>query len=175
MAWMEMMFAFRCTRKLIKRLGVPIETDPPAPTNLLGDWYANIFFTRHHRLIILVSERTLLPVFMPIRERKNLLPRFRDRLEELLIRLGIDAKNVSVELGRMQESTVAKTASPSVLGSMNDFSKSARVYFDMHDEVSLLDLELWIADTPCSPLGSPHGYGYPDKLTVELLSNPIDE
>jgi hypothetical protein len=53
---------------------------------------------------------------------------------------------------------------------MNDFAHMARVYIDMREEIRLLDLELWLADTPCGPLGKPRGYGYPDKETIRLLS-----
>jgi hypothetical protein len=54
----------RCTRKLLERLDVEASSVPLHPTNRLGDWYANLLFTGRARLIICVSERTLLPVFV---------------------------------------------------------------------------------------------------------------
>ncbi len=39
------MATFRCTAKLLKRLGIDSPEVTPAPQNALGDWYANILFT----------------------------------------------------------------------------------------------------------------------------------
>ena len=33
------------------------------PTTRLGDWYANLLFTKSQHLIVCVSERSLLPIF----------------------------------------------------------------------------------------------------------------
>ena len=58
------MLTIRCTRKLLERLDVEASSVPLHPTNRLGDWYADLLFTGRARLIICVSERTLLPVFV---------------------------------------------------------------------------------------------------------------
>jgi len=160
------MFSFKCTRKLIKRLGASVATHPPEATTRLGDWYGNVFFVRQHRLMLFVSDKALLPVFMPLRERDKLLPNFRSRLSTLLLQLGIEEWSVFKELAEMEEAVVAKTASPSVLGSMNDFAQSAKVYFKSYEGFSLLDLELWLAETPCGPLD----YRSPNQVAPELLA-----
>ncbi len=85
------MFTFRCTQKLIKRLDLSFISNPPYPTTQLGDWYGNVLFIRHHRLMMFVSDRSLLPVIVPIRERQNLLINFRARLSALLLQLGVEA------------------------------------------------------------------------------------
>ena len=60
------MVTLRCTQKLLRRLEV---TDKPAaPTPVLGDWYANILFSRPHQLVLCVSERSLLPVVLLAKE-----------------------------------------------------------------------------------------------------------
>ncbi len=141
--------------------------DPPQPTTHLGDWYGNVLFSVHHRLIIFVSEQSLLPVIMPLRERKQLLPSFRSRLSELLFHLDVSEKVVSLELAEMRSVSIARTANPSVLGTMNDFIKSAKIYIQMHEDFSLLDLELWLAETPCGP----KVYRYPNKLAPQLLAD----
>lgn len=160
------MFTFRCTQKLIKRLGLSVISTPPNPTTKLGDWYGNALFIKHHRLMMFVSDRSLLPVIMPIRERQNLLSNFRTRLSTLLLQLEVEERLVSGELNRMEEAVIAPTASPSVLGSMNDFTQNAKVYFQMHDDFRLLDLELWLAEAPCGPLG----YRSPNQVAPVLLA-----
>ncbi len=160
------MFSFRCTGRLIDKLQVSVEVNPPQPTNRLGDWYGNVLFSGHHRLIIFVSEQSLLPVIMPLRERTQLLPSFRSRLSELLFHLSVTEKAVSLELAEMREVSIANTSSPSVLGTMNDFIRSAKMYIQMHDDFGLLDIELWLADTPCGP----KVYRFPNKLAPQLLA-----
>jgi len=160
------MFSFRCTRKLIKRLGAPVVLQPQSATTRLGDWYGNTFFVLHHRLMMFVSEKSLLPVFMPLKERAKLLPNFRSRLSTLLLYLGVEEQNVLRELAEMNDAIVAKTASPSVLGSMNDFTLNAKDLFWRYEGFSLLDLELWLAETPCGPLN----YRSPDQVAPELLA-----
>ena len=161
------MFSFRCTRRLIDKLQVSAVVNPPQPTNRLGDWYGNILFIGHHRLIIFVSEQSLLPVIMPLREQKQLLPNFHLRLSELLLRLHVSEKAVSNELAEMRKASYALTSNRSVLGTMNDFAKNAGIYIQMHDDFNLLDLELWLAETPCGP----KVYRYPNKLAPQLLAN----
>jgi len=136
------MFTFRCTQKLIKRLSLPVISNPPNPTTQLGDWYGNVLFIRHHRLMMFVSDRSLLPVIMPIRERQNLLINFQKRLSTHLMQLGIEERFVFDELDQMDEYVIAPTASPS------------------------LDLELWLAETPCGAMD----YRSPNQVAPELLA-----
>jgi hypothetical protein len=163
------MFSFRCTRRLIDKLHVPVDVNPPQPTNRLGDWYGNILFTGHHRLIIFVSEQSLLPVIMPLRERKQLLPKFHSRLSELLFYLNVSEKAVSLELAELREMSIARTSNPSVLGTMKDFITRAKIFIQMHENFSLLDLELWLAETPCGP----KVFRFPNKLAPQLLSEYV--
>jgi len=53
------MTTLRCTGKLMKRLGIRNPGDPPPPENRLGDWFANILYTRHGHYVLLVSEKTV--------------------------------------------------------------------------------------------------------------------
>ena len=164
------MFTFRCTQKLIERLGASVASDPPIPTTRLGDWYGNVLFIRHHRLMMFVSDRSLLPVIMPLRERQGLVSYFRSRLSRLLFQLGVEERLVSNELSQMEEAVIGVTASPSVLGSMNDFTQNAKVYFQMHEGFRLLDLELWLAEAPCGPLD----YRSPNQVAPALLVRGSD-
>ena len=161
------MFSFRCTRRLINKLQASVVVEPPQPTTRLGDWYGNFLFSGYHRLLMFVSDRSLLPVLMPLRERNQLLPSFRARLAELLLHLEISEKDVALELSEMAEAVLARTANRSILGSMNDFTQNTKAYMQMHDDFSLLDLELWLAETPCGP----KEYRYPNELTIQLLTD----
>ena len=120
--------------------------------------------------MMFVSDRSLLPVIMPIRERQNLLSNFRTRLSTLLLQLGVEERLVSYELIQMEEVEFAPTASANMLGSMNDFTQNAKAYFQMHDDIGLLDLELLLAEAPCGPLD----YLSPNQVAPALLTRGSD-
>lgn len=160
------MFSFRCTQKLIKRLDLSVTSDPPNPTTQLGDWYGNVLFIGYQRLMIFVSDRSLLPVIMPIRERQNLLFNFHTRLSELLLQLGVEEHLVAEELHQMGEFVIAPTANRSVLGSINDFTQLAKISVQWHPDISLLGLALRLAEVPCGPID----YRSPNKFAPALLT-----
>jgi len=47
----------RCTRKLLKTLRAPVAAEPTYASTVLGDWYANLYETRPHRLVLCLSDR----------------------------------------------------------------------------------------------------------------------
>ena len=115
------MFTLRCTGKLLKRLRASPGVDLEPPTTQLGDWYATLVYERTEQLVLCVSERSLLPVVLPAKEARTLVPRFRDALAELLARLGVPPAEIERERAEMADVRIGKTASRQVLGSMNDF------------------------------------------------------
>ena len=133
------MFAFRCTKVLTKKIGLPVTRNPPTPTTLLGDWYGNVLNIGHDRLMIFLSDRSLLPIVMPLREHHQLLSNFKKRLAYLLVRLDVDALLISAELDKMDTVIIAPTANRSVLASMNDFVFRAKRYFEYHEYVDLTE------------------------------------
>jgi hypothetical protein len=56
------------------------------------------------------------------------------------------------ELAEMAEHRLAKTASRSVLGVMNEFKFMADHRLDTDDDIDLPGLASWLAQTPCGPL-----------------------
>jgi hypothetical protein len=114
------MTTLRCTAKLQKRLGIRNPEEPPPPENALGDWFANIFYTRHGPYILLVSERSLLPILTTARDLHNLESRFMHQLGEVLWDLGVRRELIDLELFRMEPPYYGRTNSRLVLGSMND-------------------------------------------------------
>ncbi len=107
------MLVLRCTRKLLRRL---VAADGPAPSlTWLCDWYANPVSVGRARLILCVSESTLLPVIMPARDLRSFAPRLATAAGEVLRALGIADTLVGAEIDRMTPVAFAPTKSRVVL------------------------------------------------------------
>ena len=115
------MTTLRCTAKLLKKLGIRDPGEPPTPENLLGDWFANIICTRHAHYVLLVSEKSLLPVLTAARDLDNLVPRFERQLADVLSVLEVRQELIDRELERMSPMNFGRTNNRVVLGSMTDF------------------------------------------------------
>lgn len=68
--------------------------------------------------------RTLLPVVVPAASISTLVPRLVDGIVEVLVlrAVGVPEDQIETEQAEVQAVILAKTASRSVLGSMNDFT-----------------------------------------------------
>jgi len=111
------MTTLRCTGKLMKRLGIRKPGEIPPPENVLGDWFANILYTRHGHYVLLVSERSLLPILTTARDLDNLVSRFMRQLGEVLSALGVRQELIDREISRMELLYFSRTNSRSILGS----------------------------------------------------------
>ena len=160
------MVVVRPTQKVLGKIGQPPSTAAHASTTALGDWYVNLLFTRQARLVHAVSERSLLSVVLPARDMRSLVSRLRPAVGEVLAALGAPPEGVAAELQEMEEVALARTASRSVLGSMNDLAYQARVLLAMRPGISPLELALDLGRVPCSPLG----FHYPCEVAVGLVS-----
>lgn len=159
------MVTLRCTQKLLRRLEV---TDKPAaPTTVLGDWYANILFSRPHQLVLCVSERSLLPVVLLAKETQTLASRLAGAVGQVLQSLGVAPSQIERELSEMRSFAYSRTQNRRVLGSLKDLMFQLSWYVHHSPEKNLLEQSLHLAETPCSPIG----YSSPDKLTVELFQS----
>jgi hypothetical protein len=114
------MVTIRCTRKLQKLLDVPYTADPPPPGNALGDWYANWIWTAAGDLIISCSEKAFLSVAVPVSAMSQFAPLFVIRVGNSLRGLDVPEAAIARELAHYREVAIAKTASRSVLGVLND-------------------------------------------------------
>jgi hypothetical protein len=155
----------RCTRKLIKRLDAQVPPARAIPTNRLGDWYGNLLFTRRARLIICVSERSLLPVFVEARDPSSLISRFQERVLSVLRRMGAASDVLHSEAREMDQIIIGATANRRVLGSLNDLAALARFTIEEHPEIELGALAIELANTPCAPLS----YETPGSVSLALL------
>lgn len=159
------MVTLRCTQKLLRRLKAPVQSDPPPSTNILGDWYANLHYTRPDQLVLCMNERTLLVVLVTARDVGNFGARFRDAVVAHLQRIGVPRSLTEKESRAMSEVFYGPTSNRVVLGCMNDVARALSFAFDSQRAPSVMDLETKFSEWIHSPLGS----HYPRDLAFDLL------
>jgi hypothetical protein len=158
----------RATRKFLDRLGPVTPGADQSPTTLLGDWYGTAWFWRP-QVALLVSEVTLLPVLMPLAPAGTLLERLGPELAAVLAAHGAPADFIDAEVRQMDPVRLARTASRSVVGIMNEYTRLADAW--RQDSPDLLALEVRRAAVPCSPLYKRHIS--PDReLTALVAARP---
>jgi hypothetical protein len=157
----------RCTRRLLVRLGAAPrrEGEVSAPTTRLGDWHANLLHRPGGQLVLLVSDRALLPVLIPAKPAETIVPRFVEALGAMLLRLNVPAAVVSAELAHMTEVRIDRTGSRRILGSMTDFGLMLDSY--RAPGRSLEDEALQLAKAPCGPIGMQG----PEDVAPRLLTS----
>ena len=163
------MFSLHCTKKLLDRIKPELEA-PRAGTTRLGNWYATALFWKP-QMALVVNERTLLPVFLPLAPAATLAQRFPIALREVLRALDMPAEFIDSEISGMGEVVYAKTANRSVLGVMNEFVFLAEGYRDQDGSIDPVGLSLRLAGTPCGPLYK--GAVFPDKAVRELVHGGV--
>jgi hypothetical protein len=77
-----LMLVLRCTQRLLTRLKQAGEAPVEESTTRLGDWYGNILRIGRRQHLLFISERSRLPVLIPIREAKRLAAVFPDAVCE---------------------------------------------------------------------------------------------
>lgn len=164
------MYRLHCTKKLLARIKPEI-LSPGESDTVLGNWYATALFWKP-QVALLVSERTLLPVLMPLAPVATLARRFPAQLALVLKEHGVPSEFIAQEVWRMDKVQFAKTANRSVVGILNEFVKQAEFWLAAYanekgDDDDLLAISAKLAETPCSPLYK--GPVSPDKALHELL------
>ncbi len=164
------MFYLHCTKKLLDRIKPEISV-PGKSGTALGNWYATILFWKP-QVALLVSERTLLPVLVPLAPAATLARRFPAQLALVLQKHDAPSEFIAQEVWRMDTVQYAKTANRSVVGSLNEFVRQAEFWlaayaYEKGDDDDLLAISAKLAETPCSPLYK--GPISPDKALHELV------
>lgn len=118
---------------------------------MVGNWYATVLFWKP-QVALLVNEKTLLPVLMPLAPATDLAARFPEHLAGVLVAHGVPEQFINHELAQMNEVRYAKTSNRSVVGIMNQFSYQAEGYRGYLETKDLRALSLRLSETPCSPL-----------------------
>jgi hypothetical protein len=148
-----MPLTLRCTAKLLHRMGLRQPLPEPGPsTTALGDWYGHLVYLRRRPTVLLVSERSLLPVLLPARDLPSLPFRFALALVEVLSRLGTPPVAVEDELAELAEMAFAKTRNRRVMGSITDFVNHLQGTVRRTPDSTLEDLQDSLLQMPCSPL-----------------------
>lgn len=160
------MFTLYCTKKLLDRMGHPVEM-PVAAATRLGNWYATALFWKP-QMALLVNERTLLPVMLPLAPSATLAQRFPAALRGVLRALDLPTEFIEAEIEGMKEVVYAKTSNRSVVGMMNEFTFLAEAFRDRGGFVEPLVLSLKLAAVPCGPLTK--GSVFPDRAVRELVA-----
>ncbi len=148
----NLVVTIRFTRKLLKYLHADAVDTEVTPTTVLGDWYANMFFTRHLRLVICVSERSLLPVFVEAKDRTTFAERLCEAVQAVMEGIGVARGIIEQELYEMSQVRIGTTSSRRVLGSLNELSFLSRYSIARRPQMDLTTLATEIAETPCSLL-----------------------
>lgn len=162
------MLTLRCTKKLLTRLKVKPDLQPPPSTTKLGDWYADVLNMGRERLVLCVSERALLPVIVPA-AGADLDVKLSRGLRETLEALHVPEATIDAEVSELVGVTIAKTASRVVLGSMNEFQFMVRHVRNGRPTASPLELGLELAEVLCGALD----YEPPGEAAVAMLTgNP---
>lgn len=165
------MLTLRATARLLERARIKPDPAPSASTGKLGDWYANLLVAQPAHRVLCVSERTLLPVLVPAKDIAGLPQRLVEAAGEVLRAIGIAAGDVQKELEHMHTVRFANTASPQILGSMNDFAFMLATSRKLEEDGTsklLLEEALHLAEAPCRPIGM----GSPERATRALFSRP---
>ena len=140
--------------------------DGDVSTTMLGDWFATALFSKP-QVALLVNERTLLPVYMPLAPAATLLDRLPAAIATVLRLHGVDDTTIASELAAMGDTRIAPTNNRSVVGVMNEFALHGEGVF----EASRLDLEqlsLRMSQMIVGPLMK--GTGSPDRELAAVLA-----
>ena len=164
------MYTLHCTKKLLDRIKQPVAPPAPEPSTKLGNWYATAVFWKP-QIVLAVNERTLLPVVLPLAPATTVADRLPFALADVLRGIGIAEEIITDELAAMNHAVIAKTENRSVLGIIKEFTFMAEHAIARGHERDNLDLALWLADTPCSPLRKSTGFPN-DEARLVLTGQP---
>lgn len=162
------MFTLHCTQKLRDRLRRPLTDRPQPASTALGNWYATALFWKP-QLALLVNERTLLPVLMPLAPAVSLPDRAGQEIACALARHSVDPDFIVREAAAMIDVEIAKTSNRHVVGTMNEFVFEASVYREHAGIGDPVALALRLAQTPCSAIG----YDSPANLLQQIVAQRI--
>jgi hypothetical protein len=145
------MVVLRCTQKLLARLKQSGDL-PAIESTTLGDWYGNVLQLGRRQHLLFISERSRLPVVIPIREGKRLAEVFPEAVCEVLTNVGVAATTIADERSRMSEIAFGPTRNRSLLGTLNDFAFMAQVGSARRPEPETAEeLTRFLAQTPILP------------------------
>jgi len=156
----------RCTQKLLRRARVSPNINTEPPTTVLGDWYANLLYSRPQQLVVCINERSLLLVLLAARDFKNIGLRLQASVTSLLTRIGVPPAGCDAESQAMQEFAVGPTANRKVLGCLNEAMFALSLEAEEPRFSSIPEVE----DHFSEYIYSTTRYQRPRELALELLT-----
>ena len=162
------MYSVCATKKLLDRLASPIEPIATRPSTTLGNWYATALFWKP-QVALLLNQRTLISVLMPLAPARSLTERFPAALGELLRYFDVDEAFIASETAAMSEPVVSKTESRSLLGVMNNSTRTLDFMRHINGERPLVRLSALLADSPSR--AEERAMRFPDLALFELLDS----
>ena len=143
----------RCTQKLLVRLKQDRDLPVVESTTRLGDWYGNILRIGRRQHLLFISERSRLPVVVPITDSKRLGTVLPNAVCERLAIVGVASTDIADERARMSDLAFGRTRNRSLLGTMNDFAFMAQsVDARPSEPESPEELMQFLSQTPILPL-----------------------
>jgi len=133
---------------------------------MFGDWFATALFWKP-QVALLVNERTLLPVYMPLAPAATLLDRVPDAIATVLRLQGVDGTIIASESAAMGDTRIAPTDNRSIVGVMNEFSFMGERMFEANTG-DLQQLSLRMSQMIVGPLMK--GTGSPDRELAAVLA-----
>jgi hypothetical protein len=97
------MVVLRCTRQLLMRLKYPGEDTSPQSSTRLGDWYGTLIRLGRRHVLLFISERSRLPVLLPVRHADRLAVAFPRAVSGMLMGLGVPAAATEQEGSSMSQ------------------------------------------------------------------------
>lgn len=141
------MTILRCTAKLLKAMKAKPLADPSPATNRTGEWTANLIRVSRIQLVLAVSEPTRFGIVIDAAPYATVPFRLSHQLFKALLFIGVPADLAAAEAYAMEEPAIARSNSPSVLGTLNQFAFQVEtdLYYGMAG--SAVELTERLADT----------------------------
>jgi hypothetical protein len=114
------MIIFRGTQKFLKFQKIKPSPMSVVSRALFGEWYVNLIPTFRGDVCLFTNDPCLLSVVLPLSWDLDIEKDFKERILNLYRRLAFPEEFVNYELDEMDSFIYTKTASPSILGVMND-------------------------------------------------------
>jgi len=138
----------RCTERLLFRLkqfdGEPSEES----TTRLGDWYGNLLRVGQRHALLFISERSRLPVLLPVRAADRLQKELPAAVRDVLTWVGVPPEAIEQELAHMSPMYFGRTRSRSLLGSLTEFTRLAWFDFKTRRDIPLDVIARELAEVP---------------------------
>ncbi len=154
------MIALRCTRKLLRELGVRADGLSLDPVDgFLGSWFANLLRVDRRKCVLFTNSITLFSFFEPGLVKNDF--RDIDRVFGVGLISSLRAEGLGTEvrqrvLSECRHVVLGPTNNRSVLGSMNDLACQVRAHLSLEDGLRGLDLgrlNRRLNRTPMSAIG----------------------